>query len=247
MSKELLNEIKELRKVIATLIGTSDLPATEQFSKEALDKAAMQFQKLSIERGDWISNDDIDKYIKRAHYRSGAFLIKEFKFTNYFKRGRALYFNKKDIVALAKELKERNINLARYIEYTDDHAKFKKYLESASQNNKGKKKVYQIPEGLKDFDTSPIKMPSPDIIREDIKSLKDEFFKYNLSDYIDIYRDNYAIMKHIYWFEKYLEPGLKKRCKKWCEDFNYANHALEEVTKKKETFVPVQEEDMIQL
>lgn len=51
----------------------------------------------------------------------------------------------------------------------------------------------------------------------------------------------------IYWFEKYLEPGLKKRCKKWCEDFNYANHAIEEVTKKKETFIPVQEEDMIQL
>ena len=53
--------------------------------------------------------------------------------------------------------------------------------------------------------------------------------------------------KFIYHFEKYLEPVLKRRCKKWCDDFNYANHSLEEVTKKKEKFIPVKDEDMIQL
>jgi hypothetical protein len=51
----------------------------------------------------------------------------------------------------------------------------------------------------------------------------------------------------MYWFEKYLEPELRKRCRKWCENFNYANHALQEVTKKKEKFIPVKEDDMIQL
>ena len=44
------------------------------------------------------------------------------------------------------------------------------------------------------------------------------------------------MLKYIYHFEKYLEPGLKNRCRKWCEDFNYANHALELITGKKEKF-----------
>lgn len=55
------------------------------------------------------------------------------------------------------------------------------------------------------------------------------------------------MMKFIYHFEKYLEPELKKRCKKWCDNFNYANNALEAVTKKNETFKPVKEENMIEL
>jgi hypothetical protein len=54
-------------------------------------------------------------------------------------------------------------------------------------------------------------------------------------------------MKFIYYFEKYLAPETKKRCKRWCENFNYANHALELVTNKKEVFVPIKDEDMIQL
>ena len=247
MSTKILHEIKELKSVIAVLIGTSDLPTGEQFSKEALDKAAVQFQKLGIERGEWISDNDIDKYIKKAHYRAGAFIIQEFGFSNYFKRGRSFFFNKKDIIALAKELKERNINLGVYMEYINDQARFKKSLASAAENNKGKKKPFKLPKGLKDFDSSPVKMPSPEIIREDIKRLKAEFFQYKLSDYVDIHSGTYAMMKHIYWCEKYLEPGLKKRCRKWCEDFNYANDALEVVTKKKEPFVPVPEEQMIQL
>jgi len=45
------------------------------------------------------------------------------------------------------------------------------------------------------------------------------------------------MLKHVYFFQKYLEPGLKRRCQKWCEDFNYANHALELITGKKEKFV----------
>ena len=246
MQKELLSEIRELKSAIAALIGTSDLPPGEQFSKEALDKAAKQFQKLSIERGEWISDGDIHKYIKKAHYRAGTFIIREFNFTNYFRRGQSYYFNKKDIIALSKELKDRNIDLGRYMELIDDKIKFKKSLTSAKENKK-KKKSFHIPKDIKDITTSPIPMPSAEIIREDLKRLKEEFFQYKLADYIDIYEDNYAIMKHIYWFEKYIDPVFKKRCRKWCEDFKYANHALEEVTKKKETFIPVREDDMIQL
>lgn len=206
MQTELLSKIEELKNAITILIGTSDLPAPEKFSKEALDKAAKQFQKLSIERGDWVYNGNIDKYIKGAHYQAGAFIIREFKFTNYFKRGRTIFFNKKSLIALSKELKDRNIDFGRYMEYVGDQSKFKKYIANSAENNKANKnkKPFHISPDVKNITTSPIKFPSPEIIREDIKGLKEEFFQHNLSDYIDIYNGHYAMMKSIYYFEKYL-------------------------------------------
>jgi len=46
---------------------------------------------------------------------------------------------------------------------------------------------------------------------------------------------------------KYLEPGLKRRCVKWCDDFNYANRALELITGKKEKFKAPPDPAQIQL
>jgi hypothetical protein len=51
----LLAEIRHLKAAISTLIGTSDLQAKERFSKEAV-RAAKEFKKLSIERGEWITS-----------------------------------------------------------------------------------------------------------------------------------------------------------------------------------------------
>ena len=249
MQKEILSEIKELRTALTQVLGIADLPPDQQFLKEALNKAAKEFQKLNIERGQWVADHSIGKYIKNAGYRAGAFIRQEFGFSNYFKRGQTYYYSKKDLISLGKELKERNVDLGRYMEFIEDRTKFKKYLSEAAQNNKGKlkNKSYKLPTEVNNITTSPPPMPEASVIREDIKRLKEEFFQYKLSDYIDIYRDSYAMTKFIYHFEKYLEPGLKRRCKKWCDDFNYANHALEEVTKKKEKFIPVKDEDMIQL
>lgn len=249
MEKEILSEARELKAMFSKLIGTSELPPSEQFSKEALDKAAKQFQKISIERGEWVEESNIYKYIKNAHYRAGAFIRQEFGFSNYFKRGQTYYYNKKDLIALGKELKARNVDLGRYMEYLDDQAKFKKYLETMGQDIKGKKKkkAFDLPYLLKDITTSDAKAPSADIIRQELARLKEEFFQYNLADYVDIYNGNHAMMKYIYHFQKYLQPELKKRCRRWGDNFNYANQALEAVTKKKEVFVPVKEDDMIQL
>ncbi|WP_394772930.1 hypothetical protein [Flavobacterium sp.] len=249
MQKEILSEIKELRTALTQVLGISDLPPDQQFLKEALNKAAKEFQKLNIERGQWVADHSVGKYIKNAGYRAGAFIRQEFGFSNYFKRGQTYYYSKKDLISLGKELKERNVDLGRYMEFIEDRTKFKKYVSEAAQNNKGKlkNKSYKLPADVNNITTSPPPMPEVNVIREDIKRLKEEFFEYKLSDYIDIYKDNYAMTKFIYHFEKYLEPGLKRRCKKWCDDFNYANHALEEVTKKKEKFIPVKDEDMIQL
>lgn len=247
MQKNILTEIQELKRVITLLIGVSDLPFEEQFSKPALDKAAKQFQKLNIERGDWVSESDFNKYIKKASYGSGKFIITQFKFTNYFKKGNTHYFNKLSLIELANALKERNIDFERYRELVEDQTKFKKSLTSAAENKKGKRKSFEIEDNLKDITTSPIPPPPAETIRQDLIRLKEDFFKLKFSDYIDIYKNNHAMLKFMYHFEKYLEQGLKKRCKKWCEDFNYANNALEQITNKIEIFIPVAEDDMFEL
>ena len=72
MQKELLAEIKELKTAISTLIGTSDLLPEEQFSKEALAKAAKQFQKLSIERGEWVNDSDMVSNSFTEHSTDGS-------------------------------------------------------------------------------------------------------------------------------------------------------------------------------
>ena len=133
MEDQILKEIKELRSLLSQLIGTSDLPTKEKFSKEAITRARAEFNKLSVERGEWIPEHSISSIIKKAPYTPGKFIIEKFGFTNYFTRGRTLYFNRKDLVALKDELKKRNINLGRYIELVEDQEKFKKYLETTKE------------------------------------------------------------------------------------------------------------------
>jgi len=83
---------------------------------------------------------------------------------------------------------------------------------------------------LKDIETSPYPHPPVDIIRNHLKSLYAELEKYKLSEYIDLYYNNtYAMFKHVYFYNRYLKPELKKQCKKWINDFNYANYALNKV------------------
>ena len=80
MEQLILDEIKQLRSAVSKLIGTSDQPLKKQFSKSALDRAAIQFQKLGIERGEWVEGYNISKYIKKAPYDAGNFIIREFGF-----------------------------------------------------------------------------------------------------------------------------------------------------------------------
>ncbi len=246
MQKQILAELKELKSILAKLTGTSDLPVETAFSPEALTKAARHFQKMEAERGEWVSENDISKYVKSADWRAGKFIRTEFGFSAFIKQGYHYLYSKKHLLTLDKELKERNIDLKRYMEYKWDEADFKKKLTAGKKDIKGKR-AYQLPAGLTDISTSPIPMPTADTVRADLNRLKDEFFQQKLAEYVDIYRGNHAMLKFMYHFEKYIDPQIKRRCKKWCDDFNYANHALELITKKKEVFVPVKEEEMIEL
>lgn len=95
MEEKILDEIKQIRKLLSEMLGTSDLPAKERFSKEAIAKATKEYRKLSIERGEWLTSHDIHKVIKHADWHSGKLIIEKFQFTNYFIRGKTYYFNKK--------------------------------------------------------------------------------------------------------------------------------------------------------
>lgn len=249
MHQEILAEIKKLTSALTQVIGLNTLSEEDQFSKEALDKATIEFQKLSIERGDWVRENDIDKIIKNAPHGSGKFIREEFNFTNHFKRGKSYYYNKKDLMALGRELKQRNVDLERYMEYKADSAKFDKLLTDAKSNNKGKRKgkSFILTDEVSNITTSPPPAPQLEIIKADIKKLKEEFFVNNFSNYVDIYHDNHAMMKFEYYFDKYLDSTIKRKCRKWCDDFNYANHTIALITTKKEKFIPIKDEDMIQL
>jgi len=233
MEEKILKEVKQIRQMMSELIGTSDLSANEKFSKEAIAKAAKEYKKLSIERGEWLARYDIYKIIKNAPYSSGKIIIEKFGFTNYFKRGKTTYFNRKDLIALNKELKKKNINLKEYADLLEDQAKFEKYVSNIHLP-KGKRKRFKIPEELRDINSKPYSPPSEEIVRNEIVNLMEEYEKFDLSEYISLYEQKtYAMFKYDYAFDRYLEPKLKKYCKDWSFKFNYANDALKKILKLK--------------
>lgn len=92
MEEKILKEIKDLKSIIAQVIGLSELPAKQKFSKEAITKAAKEFQKLTIERGEWLSESDIHKVIRKAPWRAGKFIIENYGFTKLFYKRSNLVF-----------------------------------------------------------------------------------------------------------------------------------------------------------
>lgn len=236
MEDKIYSELKQIRKLLSIVVGTSELPASQKFSKEALTKAAKEFRKLAIERGEWISSGDIDRVIKRAPWSSYKIIVEDFKFTNYFIRGKTYYFNKKDLMELNKELKKRNIDLEKYCELVRDKEKFHKYINNIIFPKGTKtKKHFKIPEELQDIFSKPYSAPTEELVRTEIDTLMEEYKKFDLSEYIDLYeKKTYAMFKYDYGFDRYLKPDLKKFCKDWCFKFNYANNALRRILELKE-------------
>lgn len=233
--EKILAEVKQIKRVLSDLVGTSDKPAKEKFSKEALDKAAKEYRKLSIERGNWIPGDEISKVIRHAPWHIGKFIIEQFEFTNYFKRGSTYYFNRKDLLELKTELQKRNIDLKKYCELYEDQVKFRKYIASI-QLPKGKKtrQHFRIPENLRDIFSKPYSAATEELVRNEINGLFEEYNKFDLSEYVDLYHGKtYALFKYDYHFDRYLKPEPKKFCRDWCFKFNYANEALKRIVELK--------------
>ncbi len=227
---KLYTELKQLRYLLAKIVGTQDLPKREQFSKEAVKKAASDFRKLQTERGEWIPEHDISKIIRKAGYRAGRFIIEKFNFKNYYIRGQQYFFSRKDLIELNKELKARKINLGKYMELEEDKDKFHKYLDELKQGKKRRPR-YKIPDQLKDIESQPYNHPPKEKVLAHIDVLMEEFNNDKLIEYIDIFNDNYAMYKQIYYFDRYVDPDIKKKCNRWCFEFNYAQTALREIRK----------------
>lgn len=175
MNKELeiLDELKKLSSILSRVIGSSEMPESKRFSKAALDKAAKEFKKLETQRGEWVNNEGIRKYIKNAPYYAARFIVEELKFKNYYKRGHEYYLSKSDLIKLAKELKDRDVNLSRYVQLKEDKKKFDQYLEKVVVNPS--KLPYELPNDMVDISTSKPPAPLLPQIREHIKQLKKEF------------------------------------------------------------------------
>jgi hypothetical protein len=233
----ILHELQELKSILSIVIGTADRVGEDRFSVDALEQAAKFFLKMSIERGDWVDEDDLPKYLGPCPWRPGDFIRKEFAFTSWVKKGHQYRYSKRGLESLGQELKAHNIDLKRYQEFLDDKAAFDKKAAKQSALPAPKGKPFQFPKGVKNITTTEIPKPEPEVVRQDLAQLKQAFKDGKFESYIDIYKGTHAMLKHIYYFQKYLEAGLKRRCQKWCEDFNYANHALELITGKKEKFV----------
>ena len=236
MEDKILKEIKQIRLLLGHLTGTQDLPARERFSKEAVAKAAKEFRILSLQRGEWVHSGDIHKVIRNAPWNCSKIIIEKFGFTNYFKRGSSLYFNRKDLLALGKELKDREIDLKRYVELVGDQEKFKKYLAGIVLPKGTKtKKHFTIPESLRDIFSTPYSPPTEQLVRDEIATLMEEYQKFGLSEYIDLYEGKtYGLIKYIYHFDKYIKPETKKFCQNWVFKFNYANEALKRILELKQ-------------
>lgn len=55
MEEKIYNEVKLIKKLLSEMLGTSELPVKEKFSKIAITKAAKEYRKMAIERGEWLS------------------------------------------------------------------------------------------------------------------------------------------------------------------------------------------------
>ena len=231
METKILSEIKEIKTLLSKIIGTSDLPIKQRFSKEAIQKAAKEFRVLQIKHNEWVVDYEIHKVIRSAPHSAAKFIINNFEFTNYFKYGHSLYFNRNDLVALNKELKKRNVNLKRYIELIEEQEKFQKKVEEVKTSKK-KGKGFRIPEELRDIELTKSSPPDIEIVKNHIEKLKKEFTERNLSEYVEKY-ETVAFMKTPYYFQRYYPEEKFKICRKWCEDFNYANSALREIINTK--------------
>lgn len=243
----ILAEIKKLSSSLERLIGANSEP-NEKFSVATLDKAAKDNKQLLAKRDEWLDEEGFDKHLKAWHYSAGKVVREEFGFTGYIKRGYRYFYNKADILALAKELKKRNVDLDRYIELRQDQTNFEKCIEVMRERAKNTPRPFHLPEDLKDILTSPGKLPDLQMMKMERKKLEDEFYENKFGDYIDIYKSNYAMLKRIYHFEKFLDPQIKRRVRRWCDEFNTVNQILEEITGRKEKkFIPVPESEMIRL
>jgi hypothetical protein len=248
-TQEVLRELRQLKKAVAQLAGTADLPEDQQLSSTVLEKAAKQFHQLQAKRDQWVSASDIGKYIKGAGWWNHKILQEQLGFTAFIKIGRDFYYDKEQLKLLRDELKKRNVLFEQFCKLLESEKLFDsgyRKLKEQVRTNKTKK-FFVIPDWLRDISSTPVKLPEKEVVQADIDQLQQEFIAADYKEYIDVYKGTHAMLKFIYPYEKYLEPGLRRKLSHWCDRFNTASKVLTEITGKKHKFIPAPPEDLIEL
>ena len=248
-TKQILEELRLLKKAVAQLAGTSDLPEDTQLDASALDKAAKQFQKLQTERDQWVSGSDIGKFIKGGGWWNHKILQEQLGFTAFIKIGRDFYYEREQLKLLRDELKARNVQFEQFEKLLRSEKEFQNgYRKLKEQVRTGKtKKFFVVPDWLRDISTTPVKLPEREAVQADIDQLQQEFNDGKYQEYIDVHKGTHAMLKFIYPYEKYLEQGLRRKLSHWCDRFNTASKVLNEITGRKHKFIPAPPEDLIEL
>lgn len=141
MEEQILSEIKEMRRILAYFMGTSELPLEDQFSIEALDNLAKEMQKLQRESGRWLKTHELSEYFPGCWDGLGKFIREELKFSDYFTHKGAIYYNKASILRLTRELKSRNIDLGTYMQLKKKENQLKEKIKVATIRKNSNKKL----------------------------------------------------------------------------------------------------------
>ncbi len=240
-SQHILEEIRQLKKAVAQLAGTADLPEDQQLSATALDKAAKQFTQLQTKRAQWVSHHDIGKHLKGTGWWNHHLIREEFGFSAFIKIGRDYYYDRDQLKALNEELKKRNVNLEQLDKLRRSEKDFEKAYEKLKEQVRTRKtkKSFGVPDWLRDISSSPVQLPERALVQADLDQLQQEFLGGKYAEYVDVHKGTHAMIKFIYPYEKYLEQGLRRKLSQWCDRFNTANGVLKEITGKKQVFIPV--------
>ncbi len=232
MKKEVLAELSEIKKILSHIVGTTDLPAPQKFSKAVLDKAARLFKKMALAEEQWVKSYEICNYFENCFgYEIGKFIRDEFAFSNYYSKGGATFYFKKDLMKLADELKSRNVDLATYMELRKGQALIeKKMLELAAKNRderikRKRKKNYSLPEELKYIKLSDFKLPDRNVVEQEVGQLMLEFKNGNYARYINFYDDS-AYITYNDKIREYLKGVEGKVYRSWCKKYNKAKYGL---------------------
>lgn len=128
MQKEIIREIRELKQLLEKVIGLDKETQDKKYSEESISNAQKLYLKMSIDRGDWVKESEIGRYIKSLPWNAGSFIRKEFEFTDWIKRGHEYLYSKKELISLGEELEARKIDCKLYDEFLRDKAAYDKRM-----------------------------------------------------------------------------------------------------------------------
>src|SRR5690606_29495171 len=127
-----------------------------------LDKVAEDFRKLKAKRAEWIGEYEVGQLFKDAPYGTGKFIRETFGFADFFIQGKSHYYRKSSVVKLAKQLKARNVDLARFMELRQSQERFEAKISSlmSTKGNPKKRPPFILPDYVKDIVTE---RPTPPV------------------------------------------------------------------------------------